>query len=460
MKDTICNYGYCINKNDSDIDLITIKRDLNMIVDTKYSKKSFKVFSESTKWLVVPIYYYLNSDRKYTISFNETQNISIKSNIILRESQKECYKVCCEEINKPFGGGIIHASLGLGKTIISLKLIEFFSIKTLIVVNKVELLEQWKREINKHFPLAKVGIIQGTVFDIIDKDIVIGTVQTISIKDNLRVKDFTWVGLCIIDEVHNIGSEIFSKVFTKIRSKYMFGLTATLERKDGMEKVIKWFLGEVIYSDVKIFSSKKQETSVRIYRYFGDSSKEIRNYRKDLNVPKMLTKISEDPERNKIIIKILKDLLSENKNNKILVISDRVNQLKILHKILGECLSGLYIGSCSKEERKIVRETKRILLGTYQIVMEGFNLPELNCLLFATPRSNVTQAVGRIYRKIHNNQPIIVDIFDTFSLFQYQYKKRMKIYIEIISKINLRYLDAALHDSEYSESELSDDLLQ
>ena len=80
--------------------------------------------------------------------------------------------------------------------------------------------------------------------------------------------------------------------------------------------------------------------------------------------------------------------------------------------------------SCDMEKSK----EKRILLGTYALVNEGFNLPKLNCLLFATPRSSITQAIGRIYRKVHEIRPIIIDIFDEFSIFKGQYYKRRKIY--------------------------------
>jgi superfamily II DNA or RNA helicase len=59
---------------------------------------------------------------------------------------------------------------------------------------------------------------------------------------------------------------------------------------------------------------------------------------------------------------------------------------------------------------------------------EGFNVPRLNCLVFATPRSNITQSIGRIYRKTHNRPPIIVDIVDNFSIFSRQQYARRKIY--------------------------------
>lgn len=138
----------------------------------------------------------------------------------------------------------------------------------------------------------------------------------------------------------------------------------------------------------------------------------------------MITNIAEDEERNRLIIDTLKTLQEE---RKVLVLSDRISQLKWLNLHLGEDISGLFIGKTSKED-KITSKQKKILLATYNIASEGFDHPELNTLLFATPRSNVVQAIGRIYRKKHEVEPMIIDIVDNFSIFPYQFRKRKEIY--------------------------------
>jgi hypothetical protein len=61
--------------------------------------------------------------------------------------------------------------------------------------------------------------------------------------------------------------------------------------------------------------------------------------------------------------------------------------------------------------------------------------------MFATSRSNVTQAIGRIYRKKHEITPIIVDIYDDFSYFKNQYYKRRKVYKELITKCIFKNFD-------------------
>ncbi|RPJ72664.1 MAG: hypothetical protein EHM20_13485, partial [Alphaproteobacteria bacterium] len=302
--------------------------------------------------------------------------------------------------------------------------------KTLIVVNKIELLNQWKVELIKFIPGIRVGIIQGQNFQIEECDVVIAMLQTISLKENLSSFDFNWVDLCFIDEVHNIAAESFSKIIFKVRPRYLFGLSATLERKDKMEKMIRWYLGDIIYSDIS--NSGKQSSEVHVYKYFGRSSKTETLWDGNVSVSRMISNIAGDRDRTELITRIIRELIQRSAERMILVISDRVSQLRFMHQLLGDSISGLFIGAL---DAKTLTEskTKRVLLGTYGMVNEGFNHPKLNCLIFATPRSSIIQAVGRIYRKNHSITPIIVDIHDTFSIFTPQYYKRRNFYKKVIS---------------------------
>jgi superfamily II DNA or RNA helicase len=329
-------------------------------------------------------------------------------------------------------------------TVLSLKLIAHSQKKTLVIVNKIELLNQWKKEIEKWIPDAKIGIIQGSKFEYEDCHIVIGMLQTIAIKKDIKVIDFTWVENCIIDECHNISSEVFSNIMFKVRPRYIFGLTATLERKDKLEKVIKWYIGDSLYDGSN--KNLKQTTQVYILKYFGSSS--VEKYLRDgtAAVATMLSNISNDLERTNYIIDVLKKLIEDNNERNILVISDRISQLKYINTKIPEH-SGLFIGSMKSNDLELTKQ-KRIVLGTYPLVNEGFNLPKLNCLVFATPRSSITQAIGRIYRKDHIGiTPIIIDIMDNFSIFKGQHYRRKKIYKTSIS--NCEFINKELQNFSF-----------
>lgn len=449
----INNQGMFIPKDLLNKDIIKkIKSDLNVSPENQfvdYNVKTYKVYKiKPNIGITVPIYYGLGFNMPYIINFPEeniTQNFENNSITLRKGTQESTYDKCIKEFDKPFGGGIITLTTASGKTITFLKIMCHSKKKTLIIVNKIELMNQWKSEIKKFIPDVKIGTIQGPVFDVQGKDIVIGMLQTIAMKETITYFNFTFNTLTVIDEVHNISSEVFSKIIFKVRSKYMFGLTATLERKDKLEKMIYWYIGDILYSNIS--NEKKDATEIHTYRYLGESS--IPLTLKDNETPAcsaMVTNIANDRQRNDIIIGILADL-SKNKNRHILVISDRVSQLKYLSKQLPN--SALFIGTMKSEELNTSKESQ-ILLATYKLAGEGFSLAKLNCLVFATSRANVNQAIGRIYRKKHEIAPIIVDIYDDFSYFRSQYYRRRKIYKELISNCIFKNIGGGVQNVEQS----------
>lgn len=435
--------------------LVKLRRELTLepVTFGNFTRKSFPAFEETISEIIVPGYYpidFLDLPGKLPCNFIENK-VEFKSNIILRPNQVECFEIIKKEKDKEYGGGLLTLLTGFGKTLIGLRTIEYFGLRALVIVNKVELIQQWEKEIKKFLPGANIGYIQGKKFDV-DADITLATIQTITIKKEIISEMFLPFSLCIIDEVHNTAADVFSKIMFKVRPKFIFGLTATLERKDGLEKMIKWYIGDVLYSNIS--TSAKQVSEIHIYTYTGESSKEV--YLKDgtAAVSSMITNIGDDEVRSDLIVNILKNL-AKNKNRNILVISDRTKQLKYLNKKLGNEVSGLFIGSLKREQLELSKE-KQILLGTYGLASEGFNLPKLNCIVFATPRSSITQAIGRIYRKKHEITPIIVDIKDDFSMFKAQFYKRRKIYKTSIE--NPMFMYKNVNDSKNSKGNCDVDL--
>ncbi len=437
----INHFGAIVNKKDID-NLEDLKNKTTLIPAStfgNFQQNSVKCYMELKDHILLPVYFALEHLGKPKLcKFAHTTIKPLQSPIVLRETQIEPYKACIEESKKDFGGGILSLTTASGKTIISLRLIADLKLKTVIVINKIELLKQWKEQIEKWIPDAKVGLVQGDVFDIQDKDIVLATLQTVTIKKALTGDNFKSFGVCFIDEIHNISSQVFSRIMFKIRPKLIYGLTATLERKDGLHKLIHMYIGEILYDNTRDSTSSKQKSEIWVYQHTGVSTKEVKLRDGTPSVATMLTNIANDDERTKKIVEICK-VLRDSPGRNILVVSDRIHQLKKIHMSFPKS-SGLFIGGMKKEELEKTKE-KQIILATYQYVSEGVNIPKLNTLIFATPRSNITQAIGRIYRKIHDVTPVIVDIHDHFSLFNGQYYKRRKIYkdsiedVEILNKV-------------------------
>jgi superfamily II DNA or RNA helicase len=447
----INKYGYVIKIKDlSESQIKKIKKDL-LIQPLKnfgnFKIKTFNIyrFNHSKTKIYLPIYYGIKNfgypDNK-NIFFDDLENFSDSlffCNIILREGdQQKSYEIFVNNVkSNPYYGGILNLSTASGKTCIGLKIINELEMKTLIVVNNHSILNQWKENIYKFLPNTKLGIIQGKNFDIKGKNIVLGMIQTLTSKFFTSPINF---GLLIVDEVHLIVGKSFSKVYFHISCPYKLGLSATTEREDGLDIVFKYFIGDIFYSNKindKNQSNSKQKTKIIVYSYFNPNQKEIFLY--DNVTPatsQMLTNISKDSKRMKCIINLIKEITQKKgckENRKILILSDRIHLLNELKKCINFTTSGLYIGKMKKEE---LNESKKcqILLGTYQLCEIGFNLPDLNTLILATPRKNIEQAIGRIYRKGHHIKPIIIDIWDQFSIYKYQFYKRKKIYHDQIKK--------------------------
>jgi superfamily II DNA or RNA helicase len=400
-----------------------IKRELTCIVKSDYGPdKKYQFYKDD--WTIPLVWGMRNIKTFKPPNFETTKTSNFHCNISLKPLQLECMKEIDLQFAKDIGGGIINLSTGSGKTVLSLYTISKYKLKTLIIVNTVELMNQWIQSIKKFLGSVRIGIIRGDRFDK-DCDITIGMLQTISMRAQYTKEMFKDFSLLFIDECHHLSSEVFSEALFKCRSKYSFGLSATITRKDGLEFVFRYHLGDVIFSDSNRGSSK-QKSTIKQIPFKGESSIEKRLFNGKPKISTMITNISDDPKRNKLIAETL---LALEDARRVLVLSDRLHQLQVLHKLLGPEKSGIFVGKTTKEDKEVAK-TKKIMLATYNIASEGFDHPVLNTLLFATPRTNVIQSVGRIYRKTHKIEPMIIDIVDDFSIFPYQYKKRAKIYAE------------------------------
>jgi superfamily II DNA or RNA helicase len=197
--------------------------------------------------------------------------------------------------------------------------------------------------------------------------------------------------------------------------------------------VINWFLGPMLY---KSDTADKIDEKVKVeYFEFDPPNKEfneiIYNSANVMFTSLMINKVTDYEPRNKFLIEILKDVFQES-DRQILVLSDRVEHTKKLFEMLPpeiqehSCILGREVKS---DQRAIFCATKRILIATYAMCKEGFDVASLNTLLIATSRPDVDQIVGRILRvekegrKVH---PLILDVVDP--AFRRQFQERLQLY--------------------------------
>ena len=423
----ITNKGYKVPLDNSNIN--DIKKEL-MVLPYMENAVRFPVYRISEKFLYMPKYYGINKfglPDKSNIKEQEGLSVDFKFKGKLRDYQENTCKLILNHLKEKHSG-LASIYTGWGKTCAALWLAYELGRKTLIIVHTENLLNQWRERITDFLgiPPEEIGIIQGPKIEVENKNIVIGMIQSISMKDYSQ-DTFKEFGLSILDEVHHSPGRVFSKIFYKIGTKYNLGLSATLTRSDGLTKVIKYFIGEVIVN-LKLCTIIPNITIH--YSNIEPLEQKIMINGK-VNMAGMINDLCVSFARNLEIVNIIKDKYFYGR--KILVLTDRrnhCNELKRMLCVLGDEYidnSAVYYGGIKNEKLQEANK-KRVIFATYQIASEGYDNPELDTLIFASPKTKIEQAVGRILRKENKNRPEVVDIVDAWSIFNNFFFKRMKFY--------------------------------
>ncbi len=424
--------GYTIRKSDYSTKVIKEIKDELSVRPFTYNKNQnkesgFQVFMESPKKLYLPRFYGLKRFGSPGINnISEGEKVDMKFNGSLRPEQLPIEELYLKNAREK-GGGIISIKCGGGKTVLSLHIASILSVKTLVVVHKDFLMTQWRDRIMEFLPTARIGKIQQNTVDIENKDIVLAMVQSLSMKE-YGEGTFDSFGLAIFDECHHLGAEVFSKSMAKVASKYMLGLSATPKRKDGLSKVFEWYMGDIVFNQVK-----KNEDYAEVQLIdcnFDDEkyNKEELNFRKEPCMPKMINNICEYIPRTKLIIDLTLKYNKEGRN--VLILSDRRGHLKCMYDLLKDYSRGYYVGGMKPDELRESQE-KDILLATFSMAAEGMDIPKLDTVILASPKSDVEQSVGRVFRKKACDRefhPLIIDLQDNFSMFENQCNKRLVLY--------------------------------
>lgn len=427
MKDTLREDE--INKMKRELTVQPFSKNLSYALKFGGLPKKFTIYSENETKLCVPRFYGKERCGEPEVNrlIERGDRANVKFNGTLRDEQANIMKKFLPQLRET-GGGILNLPCAQGKTVMALYIVSQFSLKTLVIVHKTFLLEQWISRIKQFIPDARIGVIQGSTVQCENCDIVVGMIQSLSMKTYER-DTFRSFGMVIADECHHLGAEVFSKALSRISVRYMVGLTATLERKDGLENVFQWYLGK----PVRIESKMKPDTDVCVSMIeLEDPEYQIVRYNSKgvAMLPALINSIVESPKRNSIIIKVLKKI--DTTMRKVLVLTERRHHIENLQQMLDDegIKAGIYMGGMKRHELE-ASEKQRVILGTYHMISEGFDLPDLNTLIMASPKADVIQTVGRIMRQRPEDRvekPFIVDIWDLCECLKSKGVKRKSFY--------------------------------
>jgi len=321
------------------------------------------------------------------------------------------------------GHGVLSLPCGYGKTTVSLAIACKLGYRTMIVVHKQFLADQWKERIQQFCPGATIGVVQQNKKEI-ECDFVIAMLQSLSLKE-YSFEDFDTIGTLIVDEAHHICAKVFSQSLFKLCPKHIFGLSATPERKDGLTKVLHWFMGPTFFA-IERENQKQVEVFPIVYECDAFKNPPPCTRFGKVSLVNMITLLIEDRQRNKIIVNLLNKLVKTTRQ--ILVLSDRRFHCEFLHQCFPNN-SGLYMGGMKEVDLQASSKMK-IIFATFSQAHEGLDIPTLDTVILASPKSDIVQSIGRIMRETSGkkNDPHIYDIKDEWSILTAMYYKRLKVY--------------------------------
>jgi len=344
------------------------------------------------------------------------------------------------EIMKTFldkgANGLICVPCGYGKTFMALNLAVKLKRRFLIIVDKEFLMNQWKAEIENFIQGARVGILQANKvqMDADQYDVTICMIQTICRRE-FPNGFFDQYGFTIFDECHHLGAAYFCNALRKIQTRWMLGLSATPDREDGLTCVFEAFLGEPVYKNTLRAPDKEAVVKALWFDSEDPAYKEIPvNTRGETVTAKLLNQVAEFEPRNRKILALLTEYAMD-PNRFILILSDRISQLEWFETELKKTTvrHGYYIGGMKQSVLDHNAETCQVLLATYQMASEAFSVKKLNTVILATPRKNVQQSTGRIFRqRIEERKvaPHIIDIIDSHECHRRRWWIRQRFYKE------------------------------
>lgn len=420
--------GYSVRKSSlKTSELVKLKKDLTVtpIAHPSYPfVNSFGVYEEGPQWIRIPRRFALDrygEPQKTMLTEHPIRAEKCEFNGSLRENQLVPHDTALKGLLEK-KAGLLCLPTGSGKTVTMISILSKLQQRTCILVHKSQLLQQWHAELKRFLPKLRIGVIQQKKKSFEEEcDVYIVMIQTLLNMESIP----PIFGFTVIDEVHHTPSCTFSQTLFKVNALYVLGLTATPQRKDGLTHLLQWHIGDILYQE-RPDRRDQSTTCVEIYNYVPVGV-DPRKY------AEMITKLCEDEERNAYIVAALKQQLEKDveKKRRVLILTERKNHATLLY----ECLKAHYgktrpcallLGGMRKDLFEKESE-KDILVATYHLMSEGISLPHLNTILFATPKRDVVQALGRIFRKVHTEiNPMIIDISD--SVLRGQQAARLKIY--------------------------------
>lgn len=343
---------------------------------------------------------------------------------------------------------IVEAPTGFGKTYVGGSVSNQLEQVTLVVVTKNDLVKPWKDTfINLlGYSPSEVGHVQQDICNYKGCKVVVAMIHSLVCRE--YPPDFySHFGLVIFDEVHHLGADYFVQAASMFPACFRLGLSATPKRSDGREKMFHAHIGPVMVRGNWVPMKPKilvKKTGWKVPMVSRRDPSTGTWARVPLEVVPgrmvaVLKALAKDPARNTEIATFVRAAFDAGRTT--LILSDLIDgHLKpLFHYLVTAGIPGeniaFYIGSCTPAELARAK-VSRVVLGTYQMVGEGTDVPVWDTIVLATPRANIKQALGRIMRHLEGKPtPTALELVDDNPMLIDFYYSRLRQYYSVGAEI-------------------------
>lgn len=335
--------------------------------------------------------------------------------------------------------GIICAATAFGKTVVAAQLIAARKRNVLIIVHRRQLLDQWRERLMAFLDLTPdlIGQIGGGRNKPTGK-IDIAVMQSLNRKG--EVKDIVAeYGHVIVDECHHVSAFSFEQILRRVKARYVLGLTATPERKDGHHPILFMQCGPIRFR-----MSPKAQARLRSLRYKVipvPTGVRFDPTETDATIHDLYKRILNNKQRDQLIVEGVQAAVASGRSP--LVLTERTKHVAALASMIQRFVEHTIVlkgGMGVKQRRSVVEKLEaieesepRVIVATGKYVGEGFDDARLDTLFLAMPiswKGTLQQYAGRLHR-IHGakDEVRIYDFIDDDSpVFSSMFRKRLKGY--------------------------------
>jgi len=305
-------------------------------------------------------------------------------------------------------GGILNLSCGKGKTVIMLHCLAKWGKPTLVINDKVHILKQWKKEIDRFLEVPSIGWIQGnpSKWDWEGHPIVLASFKTLTTHhDRLPFGMSHRFGVVVWDEIHHLAAPDYSKTaHLFIGNRY--GATATSKRPDGNQVVYYWHVGR----EVHVNKTQDLIPTVKVIRsktMVDERHEDCLDKSGNVHAAKLGIHVGRQPEELKLGLKYVNE--AKKKGRDLVAVSTSKEHSRRLHELVPD--SGVIDADVDPDLRGEVLDNHKVTFGTIHILSEAINKQSLDSLLLLmefTSEIWMEQAVGRIQRLLEGKKKIRV----------------------------------------------------